>query len=74
MPETWALGTICLKHGTLWLKPRGRLLPRNQRGIAMGSIDFSGLLYAGIVIGVVVTLILIGIGSFLMDHVSVVIR
>ena len=40
----------------------------------MGDIDFSGLLYAGIVIGVVVTLILIGIGSFLMDHVSVVIR
>lgn len=40
----------------------------------MGSIDFSGLLYAGIVIGVVVTLVLIGIGSFLMDHVSVVIR
>lgn len=40
----------------------------------MGGIDFSGLLYAGIVIGVVVTLILIGIGSFLMDHVSVVIR
>lgn len=40
----------------------------------MGSIDFSGLLYAGIVIGVVLALVVIGIGSYLMDHVSVVIR
>ena len=40
----------------------------------MGSIDFSGLLYLGIFIGVVLALAAWGIGSFLMDHVSVVIR
>ena len=40
----------------------------------MGSIDFSGLLYMGIVIGIVLALVVIGIGSLLMDHVSVVIR
>lgn len=39
----------------------------------MGNIDFSGLLYAGIVIGVVLALALIGIGWFVMEHVSVVI-
>lgn len=74
MPETWALGTICLKHGTLWLKPRGKPSPKNRREIAMGSIDFSGLMYLGIFIGVVLVLAVWGIGLFLMNHISVVIR
>lgn len=40
----------------------------------MGSIDFSGLLYLGIVIGVVLALAVWGIVSLFMNHVSVVIR
>ena len=40
----------------------------------MGSIDFSGLIYMGIVIGVVLTLVVLGIGSLVWNHVSVVIR
>lgn len=40
----------------------------------MGNIDFSGLLYLGIAIGVVVTLVLLGIGSWVLSHISVVIR
>lgn len=40
----------------------------------MGNIDFSGLLYLGIAIGVVVALAFVGIGWWLMGHVSVVIR
>lgn len=40
----------------------------------MGSIDFSGLMYLGIFIGVVLVLAVWGIGLFLMNHISVVIR
>ncbi len=40
----------------------------------MGSIDFSGLLYLGIAIGVVVALAVIGIAWFLVGHISVMIQ
>ncbi len=38
------------------------------------GIDFTGLLYLGIAIGVVATLALIGVGWWLSSHVSVVLR
>lgn len=40
----------------------------------MGNIDFSGLLYLGIAIGVVLALAAVGIFSWLASHVSVVVR
>ena len=40
----------------------------------MGNIDFSGLLYLGIGIGVVLALALIGLWQFLGNHVLVVWR
>ncbi len=40
----------------------------------MGSIDFTGLIYLGIAIGVVLALALVGGGWWLTNHISVVIR
>ena len=40
----------------------------------MGPIDFSGLLYLGIAIGIVLALVLIGLWQFIGNHVSVVWR